>query len=229
MNHQTLYSSSSSDPIISVSTVASTRWLALKTLQYHDPCGKVRSWDLVSRTTKKQQQDTADGRAMMSTDAVIILPVLRNTDGSIDTILVEQFRPPVQCSTLEFPAGLVDSNESIEQAALRELYEETGFVGESSSCQSIPYSTSRPLCMSPGLADEIVQVVIVDVDCSRGENQTPKQHLDEGEYVTFRRVPLTSGLRSLMEQDSEHSMPIMGLYMFALGLELGFKLNQSCK
>ena len=227
--------------ITSITTVASTKWLSLQTLQYKDPNGKIRSWDLVSRTTKKKTEpsvDDTENDTKLCTDAVIILPILRNVNGSIDTLLVEQYRPPVQCSTLEFPAGLVDSHETIEQAALRELYEETGYVGESSSCQHMAISSSngsvmelsnsisRPLCMSPGLADEIVQVVLVEVDCSRPENQNPTQHLDEGEYVTYRRVPLTAGLRSILDQNLETSMPIMGLYMFVLGLEIGYKLSQ---
>jgi len=223
--------------VLSRTTVASTKWLSLQTFQYKDGDGKIRFWDCVSRTTKNSSQNTDDSiHPTLCTDAVIILPILRNEDGSLDTILVEQFRPPVQCSTLEFPAGLVDRHESIQEAALRELYEETGYVGESSSIQPMILSTtdgsiivggtSCQLCMSPGLADELVQVVIIQVDCTRLENQNqPKQHLDDGEDITLHRVPLTSGLRSMLEQQQQQSkktcIPIMGLYMFAVGFELG--------
>ena len=31
---------------------------------------------------------------------------------------------------IEFPAGLVDPNETLEESALRELKEETGYLGE---------------------------------------------------------------------------------------------------
>ncbi|KAG8142573.1 putative ADP-sugar pyrophosphatase-like isoform 2 protein [Naja naja] len=40
-------------------------------------------------------------------------------------VLVKQFRPPIGAFCLEFPAGLIDSNETPEVAALRELEEET--------------------------------------------------------------------------------------------------------
>lgn len=43
-------------------------------------------------------------------------------------ILVKQFRPAMREWTLEFPAGSIDSNESPQEAAARELLEETGFV-----------------------------------------------------------------------------------------------------
>ena len=42
-------------------------------------------------------------------------------------LLVRQFRPVVQRQTLELPSGHVEDAESPEQAARRELVEETGF------------------------------------------------------------------------------------------------------
>ena len=48
-------------------------------------------------------------------------------------LFVEQFRVPLGARTIEMPAGLVgdvDSGESIEQSAIRELEEETGWTAE---------------------------------------------------------------------------------------------------
>ncbi len=42
-------------------------------------------------------------------------------------ILVKQFRPALNTSTLEFPAGDVEQGESPQKAVARELYEETGY------------------------------------------------------------------------------------------------------
>lgn len=47
-------------------------------------------------------------------------------DGKL--ILVRQFRPAVEHYVLDFPAGGVDDGEIPEQAAARELYEETGYI-----------------------------------------------------------------------------------------------------
>lgn len=56
--------------------------------------------------------------------AVAILPI--TNDGHV--ILVKQFRKPVESFLLEIPAGKIDSNESPEQCAIRELKEETGII-----------------------------------------------------------------------------------------------------
>ena len=43
------------------------------------------------------------------------------------TVLVRQYRPAVEKFTLELPSGHVDGGETPEQAAGRELFEETGY------------------------------------------------------------------------------------------------------
>jgi len=189
--------------INSANLVASTRWLKLQTLTYTDQMGKVRKWDMATRTTKSAAADA---------DAVAILALLQSPgQKAVETLVVEQYRPPVGRKTVELPAGLIDKGESAEAAALRELKEETGFVGTVAT-------TSMEVCMSPGLCDETVKVVVVKVDLSEPENQNPVQALDEGEYCVVKRVPI-SQLRAVL--DAGETMPIQGLYLLALGLELG--------
>ncbi|QQE13476.1 NUDIX hydrolase [Planctomycetota bacterium] len=79
---------------------------------------------------------------------VCIIPILNN--GSI--IFTEQYRPPVNANVIELPAGLsgdIDSTESLQTAAERELLEETGYK----ACNwKVLFSGPS----SPGLTNEII-------------------------------------------------------------------------
>lgn len=46
-----------------------------------------------------------------------------------ELLLQKQFRPPTRKVTIEVPAGLIDAGETAEIAAVRELKEETGYIG----------------------------------------------------------------------------------------------------
>jgi ADP-ribose diphosphatase len=56
-------------------------------------------------------------------NGVLVLAMTRNEE----FILVRQFRPALRRSTIEFPAGSIEEGESPEEAAARELLEETGY------------------------------------------------------------------------------------------------------
>jgi ADP-ribose pyrophosphatase len=64
-----------------------------------------------------------------SVDAVGIVAVLEKPTGP-ELLLQKQYRPPIDKICIEVPAGLVDEGEDAETCALRELREESGYVGE---------------------------------------------------------------------------------------------------
>jgi ADP-ribose pyrophosphatase len=69
----------------------------------------------------------ADGQPYYMLDVDDYVTVLARTrDGEL--ILVRQHRPVVGHETIELPSGHVDAGETPEQAARRELLEETGMV-----------------------------------------------------------------------------------------------------
>lgn len=70
-------------------------------------------------------------------------------------MLQKQFRPPTGAVTIEVPAGLVDEGETAEEAAVRELKEETGYVGRASTTSPVMFNgrSSALSCGQPRLGD----------------------------------------------------------------------------
>ena len=62
--------------------------------------------------------------------AVCVLALRENSDGLRCVLGVSQNRPAVGQDTWELPAGLIDEDETPEEAASRELSEETGLRGK---------------------------------------------------------------------------------------------------
>lgn len=108
----------------------------------------------------------------MDYDGVGIIAVLEKPGSPPALLLQKQFRPPIGKITIEVPAGLVDANETAEECALRELYEETGYRGEIAD-------TDRSCLMfnDPGMCNTNLHMVHVKIDLSKEENANPKQML----------------------------------------------------
>lgn len=77
-----------------------------------------------------------------------IIAVLTKPSGP-EIVLQKQFRPPVGKVTIEIPAGLVDAGEGAAESAVRELKEETGYVGTVAQDVGVVMFNGEHLCYSP--------------------------------------------------------------------------------
>jgi ADP-ribose pyrophosphatase len=124
---------------------------------------------------------------------IMVLPLL----GKRQTIFVEQFRPPVGCSVIEFPAGLVgdgeDYEEDLEEAVRRELEEETGYLA-----RKLTHVFRGPA--SAGACDEVNEVFLAEelqrVSGGGGvEGENIKVHIvDLGEVESWLRGREAEGM-----------------------------------
>lgn len=163
--------------ILGKNEVASGKWLALEILDYVDRNGKERKWECVSRKR-------CAGAVLMIAE---LLPSHR-------LVLIRQYRPPADGVVLEFPAGLIDEGESPEDAALRELREETGYHG-------VIRKVYPPVYNSPGLTGEFIHTVLMEVaEDAQGELKTD---FDESEQIETLLIPKHSLLKSVEAMSAE--------------------------
>ncbi|KAF6372207.1 nudix hydrolase 5 [Rhinolophus ferrumequinum] len=189
--------------IISEELTAEGKWVKLEKTSYMDPTGKTRTWETVKRTTRRGQ----------SADGVTIIPVLQRTLHYECIVLVKQFRPPLGGYCLEFPAGLIDDNESPEAAALRELEEETGYKGDVAEW-------SPAVSMDPGLSNCTTHIVTVTINGDEAENVRPKPKPGDLEFTEVISLPKNELLKRLEALVAEENLMVDArVYAYALALK----------
>ena len=104
--------------------------------------------------------------------AVAILAI----DDEDNIFFVEQFRHAVDELLLELPAGMLEKGEDPQEAALRELEEETGY-----KAHHIEFLAS--FFTSPGVVNEMLYLYLAD------HLEKTAQHLDDDEFLKVRRIP----------------------------------------
>lgn len=140
-------------------------------ITYQDANATTRAWESAERRTRTGE-----------IDGVGIVAILDKPTGR-ELILQKQYRAPIDKVTIEVPAGLVDKDETAEQAAVRELREETGYVGVVTETGPVMYN-------DPGFCNTNMRMVHVSIDMELSENKDPKPKLEEDEFIEVFTVPI---------------------------------------
>jgi ADP-ribose pyrophosphatase len=143
--------------ISNIQKLTKERWINLYAARFEHNGHKGR-WLFASRRSKLQ--DAVAG------DAVVIVPVLKKPRRKPRLVVIKEYRVPVGGYLYALPAGLMEEGEDVEQAARRELLEETGLT------LTKVKRISPLLYSSAGLTDESAHLIYVDAALTPGVKPT---------------------------------------------------------
>ncbi len=168
--------------ILSKKIVWKGSFMSAVEITYRDARGAVRTWEALERVG-------IGGIVVM----VGITPA-----GTV--ILEKQFRPPLGRDVIELPAGLVEPGENMEEAAKRELIEETGW-----SAQKLEFLAEGPI--STGASTESLRAYL----CT-GLVHVGKNGGDDNEIIEVIEVPLGNAQEFLQDRQKQGVLVDLKVY-----------------
>lgn len=121
-----------------------------------------------------------------------------------EIVLVEQYRAGIHEPTLEIPGGMVDEGETPEEAARRELAEETGFTSKNWVC--IGKTSSNPAILT-----NYTHLYLAE-NCIK----TTSQHTDGNEDIAIHTLPVSRFLQLVKDGTVHHAIVLAAVAQYLL-------------
>lgn len=154
-----------------LTSLKETKFLSLYDATYENKKGNEKHWIIASRKSYSTLTEEFFEGKEGTVDAVVIAALHKESN---KLVLIKQFRVPLNDYVYELPAGLLDDNEKIDTAVVRELKEETGL-----SLISINYEKSKDkVFLSVGMTNE--SVALIYCTC---EGVISNEYLEEDENI----------------------------------------------
>lgn len=136
-----------------------------------------------------------------SPGAVAAVPLLFDAEGNPSVVLVRQYRPALDATIIEVPAGMRDvPGEPTDETARRELVEEVGLVAG----ELVSLGAMHP---SPGMTDALLHIYLA-TDLRSVERAT---HGPEEDHSEVLHVPLADALAMIDSGEITDAKTIIGL------------------
>lgn len=147
--------------------------------------------EITSQHNRSSSGVEGDYIIMNAPDWVIVIPEIKDK-----FLMVKQWRHGEGNLSIEFPGGVIDAGETPEQAAVRELREETGFKAG----KITKIGTVNP---NPALFNNHVHVYLAEDLIQSGE-----QDLDSDEFINYMEMSKKEVLEGMGTEQFPHA--IMG-------------------
>jgi ADP-ribose pyrophosphatase len=138
-----------------------------------------------------------------SNDWINIIPITEDHQ----VVMVRQYRHGSKTVTLEIPGGLVDSGDTPEQAAIRELLEETGY-------QASEWKKIGEVNPNPAIFNNRCHTYV-----AKGLRKVSDPTPDQTEDLEVVLAPLSKIPELIRKGTIDHAMVITAFYCYSLALK----------
>lgn len=175
--------------LIDIIQLTDSKFLNMYKLKLINKKGNPKDYYVASRRKKDKLSCVTKDHSVC--DGVMIIPITENDE----VIMLKQFRPAISDYLYELPAGIIDPGETIEEAAKRELFEETGLKAK--SCELY----LKPSYTSVGLTDETTAIVKMVV-----EGDLSTENTEDDEDIEVFKLKIKDAKKFV----KEHNVSIKG-------------------